>query len=64
MGAWSKKQYADELIESMERMKHDGVWVDWIDQETKDAVIECCQNVVESWCGRPRNHVVTHKENL
>ena len=56
----TKAQYADELIESLERTKQGG-WVSWIDEPTKDAVIEVCQNVIESWCGRGIDHVKPHE---
>lgn len=53
-----KEQYADEIIELMELMKQ-GAWASYIDKPTKDAVIEVCQNCVESWCGRHADHVKT-----
>lgn len=51
-----KEKYADEIIRQMEQVKN-GMWVDWIDERTKNAVIEVCQNVVEDWCGRTIDHV-------
>ena len=51
-----KEQYADQIIYEMKKVK-EGKWIDWIDEKTKDAVIEVCQNVVESWCGRNIDHV-------
>ena len=56
----TKAQYADELIKSLECAKQGG-WVSWIDEPTKDAVIEVCQNVIESWCGRGIDHVKPHE---
>ena len=53
-----KEKYADEIISELEKVKA-GSWIDEIDQQTKDAVIEICQNVVESWCGRFIDHVKT-----
>jgi hypothetical protein len=51
-----KEKYADEIIRQMEQVKN-GMWVDWIDERTKNTVIEVCQNVVEDWCGRTIDHV-------
>lgn len=53
-----KKLDADEIIAKLEELKG-GYWNTWIDERSKDAVIEVCQNVVESWCGRAIDHVKT-----
>ena len=55
-----KEQYADEIIRNLENVKKGG-WIDWIDERTKDAVIEVCQNVVEDWAGRRIDHVKGEK---
>ena len=53
-----KRLDADEIIAKLEELKG-GYWNTWIDERSKDAVIEVCQNVVESWCGRAIDHVKT-----
>ena len=52
-----KEQYADELIREMEANRR-GCWADHIDERTKNDVIRVCMNIVESWCGRGRDHIM------
>ena len=54
-----KEQYADEIIEMLEHTKG-GAWANNINLNTKDRVIEVCQNVVDSWSGRKfKDHCTT-----
>lgn len=52
-----KEQYADELIREMEANRR-GCWADHIDERTKNDVIRVCMNIIESWCGRGRDHIM------
>ena len=59
-----KEQYADEIIEMLERTKC-GAWASNINLNTKDRVIEVCQNVVDSWSGRKfKDHCTTSPQAL
>ena len=59
-----KEQYADEIIEMLERTKG-GAWASNINLNTKDRVIEVCQNCVDSWSGRKfKDHCTTPPQVL
>jgi hypothetical protein len=59
-----KEQYADEIIEMLERTKC-GAWASNINLNTKDRVIEVCQNCVDSWSGRKfKDHCTTSPQAL
>lgn len=59
-----KEQYADEIIEMLERTKS-GAWASNINLNTKDRVIEVCQNCVDSWSGRKfKDHCTTPPQVL
>lgn len=59
-----KEQYADEIIEILERTKC-GAWASNINLNTKDRVIEVCQNCVDSWSGRKfKDHCTTPPQSL
>lgn len=59
-----KEQYADEIIEMLERTKC-GAWASNINLNTKDRVIEVCQNCVDSWSGRKfKDHCTTPPQAL
>ena len=59
-----KEQYADEIIEMLEHTKG-GAWASNINLNTKDRVIEVCQNVVDSWSGRKfKDHCTTSPQAL
>lgn len=59
-----KEQYADEIIEMLERTKC-GAWASNINLNTKDRVIEVCQNCVDSWSGREfKDHCTTPPQAL
>lgn len=59
-----KEQYADEIIEMLERTKS-GAWASNINLNTKDRVIEVCQNCVDSWSGRKfKDHCTTSPQAL
>ncbi len=59
-----KEQYADEIIEMLERTKG-GAWASNINLNTKDRVIEVCQNCVDSWSGRKfKDHCTTPPQAL
>lgn len=59
-----KEQYADEIIKMLERTKG-GAWASNINLNTKDRVIEVCQNCVDSWSGRKfKDHCTTPPQAL
>lgn len=59
-----KEQYADEIIEMLERTKS-GAWASNINLNTKDRVIEVCQNCVDSWSDRKfKDHCTTSPQAL
>ena len=59
-----KEQYADEIIEMLEHTKG-GAWASNINLNTKDRVIEVCQNCVDSWSGRKfKDHCTTPPQAL
>lgn len=59
-----KEQYADEIIKMLERTKV-GAWASNINLNTKDRVIEVCQNCVDSWSGRKfKDHCTTPPQAL
>ena len=59
-----KEQYADEIIEMLERTKC-GAWASNINLNTKDRVIEVCQNCVDTWSGRKfKDHCTTPPQAL
>lgn len=59
-----KEQYADEIIKMLERTKS-GAWASNINLNTKDRVIEVCQNCVDSWSGREfKDHCTTPPQAL
>ena len=51
-----KEKMADFIIAEMEEHKRDTIWAEDIDLQTKNRVIEVCQNIVESYIGRNIDH--------